>query len=56
MKKVYVDLLFTSIPLGKTVDLIINKIYVEKKHEGFCRNQFLKNHKVVQRLYFLRRW
>lgn len=42
MKKVYADLLFTSIPLGKTVDLIINKIYVEKKHEGFCQKSVFK--------------
>lgn len=38
MKKVYVDLLFTSIPLGKTIDLIIDKIYFE----GFCQKSVFK--------------
>ena len=31
-----VDSLFTSIPLGETIDFILDEIYVRKKLEPFC--------------------
>ena len=42
MKNIYVDLLFTSIPLGETIDFILDEIYVQKKLESFLRNKFSK--------------
>ena len=37
-----VDSLFTSIPLGETIDFILEKIYVRKKLEPFCKNSVFK--------------
>ena len=36
------DLLFTSIPLGETIDFILDKIYVEKKIDPFCKKWVFK--------------
>ena len=37
------DLLFTSILLSKTIDFILDKNYVQKKLESFCRKSvFMK--------------
>ena len=33
-----VDSLFTSIPLGETIDFILDKIYVRKRLDPFCKN------------------
>ena len=37
-----VDFLFTSIPLGETIDFILDAIYVRKKLEPFCKKPFFK--------------
>ena len=37
-----VDLLFTSIPLGETIDFILDEIYVGKKFEPFCKKSVFK--------------
>ena len=36
------DSLFTSIPLGETVDFILDEIYVRKKLEPFCKKSVFK--------------
>ena len=36
------DSLFTSIPLGETVDFILDEIYVRKKLEPFCKKSIFK--------------
>ena len=38
-----VDLVFTIIPLGETIDFILDEIYFQKKLEPFVRNQFSKS-------------
>ena len=43
------DLLFTSIPLGETIDFILDKIYVEKKLDPFCKKWVFK--KLLNKLY-----
>ena len=37
------DSLLTSIPLGKVIDFIPDKIYVRKKLEPFCKKSVFKN-------------
>ena len=37
-----VDLLFTSIPLGETIDFIVDEIYVRKKFRPFCKKSVFK--------------
>ena len=37
-----VDLLFTIIPLGKTIDFILDEIYFQKKLEPFCKKSVFK--------------
>ena len=37
-----VDSLFTSIPLGETIDFILDEIYVRKKLEPFCKKSVFK--------------
>ena len=48
MKHMYVDFLFTSIPLGKTIDFILDEIYVQKKLEGFCKKSVFE--KILTKL------
>ena len=36
------DLLFTSIPLGETIDFILDEIFVGKKLEPFCKKSVFK--------------
>ena len=36
------DSLFTSIPLGETIDFILDEIYVRKKLEPFSKNSVFK--------------
>ena len=36
------DSLFTSIPLGETIDFILDEIYVQKKLEPFSKNSVFK--------------
>ena len=36
------DLLFTSILLGETIDFIVDEIYVRKKLEPFCKKSIFK--------------
>ena len=38
-----VDLVFIIIPLGETIDFILDEIYFQKKLEPFVRNQFSKS-------------
>ena len=44
-----VDLLLTSIPLGETIDFILDKIYVRKKLDPFCKKWVFK--KLLNKLY-----
>ena len=37
-----VDSLFTSIPLGETIDFTLDEIYVQKKLEPFCKKSVFK--------------
>ena len=37
-----VDSLFTSIPLGETIDFILNEIYIRKNLEPFCKKSVFK--------------
>ena len=37
-----VDSLFTSIPLGETIDFIVDDIYVRKKLGPFCKKSVFK--------------
>ena len=37
-----VDSLFTSIPLGETIDFIVDEIYIGKKLEPFCKKSVIK--------------
>ena len=37
-----VDLLFTIIPLGETIDFILDEIYFQKKLEPFCKRSVFK--------------
>ena len=43
------DLLLTSIPLGETIDFILDKIYVRKKLDPFCKEWVFK--KLLNKLY-----
>ena len=36
------DSLFTSVPLGETIDFILDEIYVRKKLEPFCKKSVFK--------------
>ena len=36
------DFLFTSIPLGETIDFIVDETYVQKKLEPFCKKSVFK--------------
>ena len=37
-----VDSLFTSIPLGETIDFIVDEIYILKKLEPFCKKSVIR--------------
>ena len=37
-----VDSLFTSIPLGETIDFVLDEFYVRKKLESFCKKSVFK--------------
>ena len=43
------NLLFTSIPLGETIDFIVDEIYVRKKLEPFCKKSLFK--KLLNKLH-----
>ena len=44
-----VDSLFTSIPLGETIDFVLDEIYVPKKLEPFCKKSVFK--KLLNKLF-----
>ena len=43
------DSLFAGIPLGETIDFILDEIYVGKKIESFCKKSVFK--KLLNKLY-----
>ena len=43
------DSLFAGIPLGETIDFILDEIYVRKKIEPFCKEPVFK--KLLNKLY-----
>ena len=45
------DSLFAGIPLGETIDFILDEIYIRKKIEPFCKEPVFK--KLLNKLSFL---
>ena len=53
-----VDSLFTNMPVKKTVEYILHKIYVDKLIKLYCKKSILKKNigKINKRMHFFFAW